>query len=32
VKRSLFAVLFVVSALAAAAKPVKVTLVRWPYT
>jgi hypothetical protein len=39
VKRSLFALLFLVTALAAAAapvtvtaKPVTVTLVRWPYT
>jgi len=32
VKRSLVALLFVMTALAAIAKPVKVTLVRWPYT
>jgi hypothetical protein len=28
----LFAVMFALTALAASAKPVKVTLVRWPYT
>jgi hypothetical protein len=32
VKRSLFAVVLFAAAMAAAAKPVKVTLVRWPYT
>jgi len=32
VKRSLFAMLFFATALAVSAKPVKVTLVRWPYT